>query len=162
MKQILTATILAITSLSFYSCNKNVSEDVLVAIPEPKLESAIYPAITKPGLMVIGTEQSICTTGENITLFVPYEVVSEDIQEATITITDAATGNILREVPLNYSTDLSVLNISVPEELQGQLFLFANLNLDTDFTGKTVTVATSIKATSLRSANSMENAFQIQ
>jgi hypothetical protein len=162
MKQIVTATILAITSLSFYSCNKNVSEDVLVAIPEPKLESAIYPAITKPGLMVIGTEQSICTTGDNITLFVPYEVVSEDIQEATITIKDAATGVILKEVPMNFSTDISVLNVTVPEELQGQLFLFSNLNLDTEFTGKTVTVSTNIKATLLRSTNTLENAFQIQ
>lgn len=162
MKQIVTAAILAISSFSFYACNKNVSEDILVAIPEPKLESAIYPAITKPGLMGLGTEQSICATGDNITLFVPYEVVSEDIQEATITIRDAVTGTVLKEVPMNFSTDLSVLNIPVPEELQGQTFLFSNMNLENEFTGKTVTVSTNIKATLLRSANTLESAFQVQ
>lgn len=162
MKQIVTAAILAISFLSFNSCNKNVSEDVLVAIPEPKLESAIYPAITKPGLMVLGTEQSICATGDNISLFLPYEIVSDDIQEATLTIKDATTGVVLKEVPMSFSTDLSVLNISVPEELQGQPFLFTNMNVDSEFAGKILSVSTSIKATSLRSSNTLDNAFQVQ
>lgn len=162
MKQIVTVAVLAISFLSFNSCNKNVSEDVLVAIPEPKLESAIYPAITKPGLMVLGTEQSICTTGDNISLFVPYEIVSDDIQEATLSIKDASTGIVLKEVPMSFSTDLSVLNISVPEELQGQLFLFTNMNIDSELAGKVLTVSTTIKATSLRSSSTLDNAFQVQ
>lgn len=162
MKKFVTVSLLAISSFIFSSCNKNVSEDVLAVVPEPKLEAAIYPVITKPTIMAMGTEQSICNVGDNISLFLPYVIVSDDIQEASLSVRDAITGETLAEMPLSFSTDLSVLNITVPEELQGQTFLFANMNLGTEFSGRKVTVSTIIKATSLRATDTMENAFQIQ
>ena len=112
--------------------------------------------------MVIGNEQSICTVGETVTLFLPYHVFSDDIQNATIVVTDALTGETVRQLPMTLSTDLSVLNVTVPEEIQGTSFMFVNVPVENDLIGRTLNVATKIVATKQTSEDAVKNAFQVQ
>ena len=163
MKKLVSTSYLVLFSLLFLACSKNESHYILAKEElTERLDSDIYPVATKPVEMVIGNEQSICTVGETITLFLPYHVVSDDIQNATIVVTDALTGETVRQFAMTLSTDLSVLNVTVPEEIQGTSFMFANVKVENDLIGRTLNVATKIVAIKQTSEDVVKNAFQVQ
>jgi hypothetical protein len=163
MKKLVSASYLVLFTLLFLACSKNESHYILAddKLPE-RLDSDIYPVATKPGEMVIGNEQAICTVGETVTLFLPYHVVSDDIQHATIAVTDALTGETVRDLKMTLSTDISVLNVTVPEEIQGTSFMFVNVKVENDLIGRTLNVATKIVAYKQTSEDAVKNAFQVQ
>lgn len=162
MKNLLTAGCLILFSCLYLSCTKNESHYILANQEEEYLKSDIYPVATKPAEMVIGNEQAICTVGETVTLFLPYRIAADDIQYATITLTDGLTGEMVRQIPMVLSTDLSVLNVTVPEEIQGSTFMFVNIPIENDLIGRTLNVATKITARIQTSDDTMESAFQVQ
>ena len=163
MKKLIRFGCIAIASLLISSCSKDNSY-FLFATEEtaPRLESDIYPVVTKPAEMTIGNELSVANPGETITLFVPYRVVSDDIQTGTITVKDDISGAIVREIAMTASTDLSVLNVAVPEEIQGSSFMFVNIPIENDLVGLSLTVSTKLVGNKLSSENSMKNAFIVQ
>ena len=145
MKKLVSTSYLVLFSLLFLACSKNESHYILAKEElTERLDSDIYPVATKPVEMVIGN------------------VVSDDIQNATITVTDALTGEKVRELPMAFSTDLSVLNVTVPEEIQGTSFMFANVKVENDLIGRTLNVATKIVAIKQTSEDVVKNAFQVQ
>jgi hypothetical protein len=164
MKKFVPVTYLAILSLLFFSCNKNESHYIFAKEEVPaKLESKIYPVITGVnGEIVLGKEQSTCTVGETVTLFLPYEVVADDIQNGRLTITDGGTGEVVRELEMTMSTDLSIINVIVPEEIQGSSFLFVNIPIEGDMAGKSFHIATKMEAYKLTSQDEMKHAFNVQ
>lgn len=163
MKKFVSVSYLAFISLLFFSCSKNDSHYIFAEAEIPaRLESAIYPVITKPGEMAIGNEQAICSVGETVTLFLPYEVVADDVQNAALYIKDAQTGEVLREIAMVPSTDLSILNITVPEEIQGTTYMFVSFPIENDMSGKHLGLSTKITAYKLSSEDAMSNAFQVQ
>ncbi len=163
MKKSLPATLMAVLSLLLFSCNKNDSQYIFAEqAVTPKLESTIYPVVTRPSELVIGTEQSILTVGETMTVFLPYQITGDDIQNATLSFKDAVTGELVKESSMMLSTDLSILNVSVPEELQGTSFMFVTIPIEVDLTGKRIDLSTKIVAYKLSSEEKMTNAFQVQ
>lgn len=163
MKKLVSTSYLVLFSLLFLACSKNESHYILANEElTQRLDSDIYPVATKPGEMVIGNEQSICTVGETVTLFLPYHVVSDDIQNATIVVTDALTGETVRELTMTLSTDISVLNVTVPEEIQGTSFMFVNVKVENDLIGRTLNVATKIVGYKQTSEDAVKSAFQVQ
>lgn len=162
MKKSLPATLMAVLSLLIFSCNKSDSQYIFAEQPVmPKLESTIYPVVTRPSELVIGTEQSILTVGETITVFLPYKVTGDDIQNAALYFKDAVTGELIKEASMILSTDLSILNVSVPEELQGSSFMFVSIPIEANLTGKRIDLSTKIVAYKLSSEEKMTNAFQV-
>ena len=163
MKKLIRFGYIAMASLLISACSKDNSY-FLFATEEaaPRLESDIYPVVTKPAEMTIGNELSVANPGETITLFVPYRVVSDDIQTGTITVKDDISGAIVREIAMTASTDLSVLNVAVPEEIQGSSFMFVNIPIENDLVGLSLTVSTKLVGNKLSSENSMKNAFIVQ
>lgn len=163
MKKFVSASYLVFISLLFFSCRKNDSHFIFAEAEIPaRLESAIYPVITKPGEMIIGNEQATCTVGETVTIFLPYQVVADDIQNATLYINDAETGEVLREMAMVPSTDLSIINIIVPEEIQGTSYMFASIPIENNFSGKRLGLSTKITAYKLSSEDAMTNAIRVQ
>lgn len=164
MQKFVSAASMAFITLLFFSCSKNDSHYIFAQEEIPaRLESTIYPVVTKPGgEMAIGNEQAICSTGETITIFLPYQVVGDDIQNAILYAKDAVTGETVREIPMVLSTDLSILNVTVPEEIQGSTFMFAVLPIENDLSGKHVGITTKIIASKLNSEDAIPTAFQVQ
>ena len=163
MKKRPSITLLTFLTILFFSCNKNESHYFLAKDEvAPRLESTIFPVVTKPTEMVIGNEQSLCSVGETITLFLPYQVVADDIQHATISLKDESTGDVVREMEMVSSTDLSILNVTVPEEIQGSGFMFITIPIESDLSGKRIGVSTKITAYKQFSEDAMHNAFLVQ
>ena len=164
MKKLVSTSWLALFSLLFFACNKNDGPYAYAPEEIPaKLEAHIYPVITgTTGEIILGKEQSTLTVGETVTLFLPYRMVSDDIQNGKLTITDATTGEIVRELNMTFSTDLSVINIAVPEEIQGSTFMFVNLPVDSDLIGRWFNVDAKLEAYKLTTEDNLKNAFNVQ
>jgi hypothetical protein len=163
MKKLIRFGYIAMASLLISSCSKDNS-NFLFATEEAaaRLESDIYPVATKPAEMTIGNELSVANPGETLTLFVPYRVVSDDVQTGIITVKDEISGAIVREIAMTASTDLSVLNVAVPEEIQGTTFMFVNIPIENDLVGLSLSVSTKLVGNKLSSENSMKAAFIVQ
>jgi hypothetical protein len=163
MKKLIRFGYIAFSCLLLSSCSKDNSY-FLFATEEaaPRLESDIYPLATKPAEITIGNELSVVNPGETLTLFVPYRVVSDDVQTGTITVKDEISGAIVREITMTASSDLSVLNVAVPEEIQGSSFMFVNIPIENDLVGLSLTVSTKLAGNKLSSENTMKNAFIVQ
>jgi hypothetical protein len=162
MKKFVPTSYLVLLSLLFFSCNKNESHYIFAPeAVEEILESHIYPVVTKPTEMVIGNPESVCTVGETVTLFLPYKVVADDIQNGIVSLKDAVTGETVRELEMTLSTDLSVINVTVPEEIQGSSFMFVNIPIEADLLGKTLNVSTRLVAYKQNSEDAVANALVI-
>lgn len=160
MKKLMLLTLLSLYLLSCSKDNSNYTfEKEKVAA---RLQSAIFPVFTKPDEVNMGTEGAVCNAGENVSLFLPYKVVSDDVQNAIVSIKDPVTGEVIREIPMTVSTDQSVSNVIVPEELQGSTFMFATVAIENDMIGKNLTVSTKIIANKHNSEDVINNAFRVE
>lgn len=163
MKKLLQHSYLAIFILLLSSCSKDNSYFIFASEETaPRLESDIYPIATKPAEMIIGSELSIASPGETLTIFVPYTIASDDVQTGIITVKDEISGAIVREIAMTASTDLSVLNVAVPEEIQGTTFMFANIPVENDLVGLSLSVSSKITGNKLSTDDSIKAAFVVQ
>lgn len=163
MKNLIRNAYFSIFILFLSSCSKDNSY-YLFASEETasRFEANVFPVATKPAEISLGNELSVANVGETLTFFVPYMVVSDDVQTATISLTDDISGAVIREIPMNMSTDLSVLNVIVPEEIQGTNFLFASIPIENDMAGLSVTVSAKVTGNKENVEDMIKNAFRIQ
>lgn len=155
--------VISVLSILFFSCSKDHSNYIFQKEEvEPRLESAIFPVMTKPAEVVLGTELSTCSPGESVTLFLPYRVVADDVQDAVLVISDPENGSVIRELPMSFSTDPTIANVSVPEEIQGSTFMFVTIPVENDMLGKSWSVSTRLKANSRESDDTINNAFRVE
>src|SRR2546423_15376364 len=110
MKTIFRLSLTAILLLAIVSCKK---ADFSSAPPEnpPLLNARIYHFISEPVSMEMGTPQSTINTGDWVTVFVPYDINNEEINEAKITMTDDATGEDVGVYDLVSYTDASASSL---------------------------------------------------
>lgn len=163
MKNLSTAGCILLFSLLYLSCTKNESHYLFAQPSESeKLEADIYPVATRPTELVIGNEQSVCSVGETLSFFLPYQVSGDDVQNAQFTMTDALTGETVRELPMSFFHDLSVLNVTVPEEIQGRSFMFVNVPIENDLIGRTLNISTKIIASKQTDEDKLMHAVQVQ
>lgn len=163
MKKLIHYSQIAIFIFLLSSCSKDNSF-YLFANEEnaSRLEANVFPVATKPAEISLGNELSVANVGETLTFFVPYIVVSDDVQTATISLTDDISGATIREIPMNMSTDLSVLNVIVPEEIQGTSFLFVSIPIENDMSGLSLTVSAKVTGNKENVEDKIKNALRIQ
>ncbi|MGQ0738284.1 MAG: hypothetical protein ACT4OJ_04420 [Bacteroidota bacterium] len=161
MKNLFRLSALAVLTGAFVSCSKsadnltdsdnapagarmNMSRDASAAETWTK----IYPGVAEPRITMLGNPDSYLYTDDQ-TVF--YVIVSSDAdsQESfsgTLTLTDDATGDPIQTYTMLSDKDPAAANLIVPEEiLQGQLrFMFAVVTLDSQYTGKTVSLNSAI------------------
>lgn len=155
------AHLLALCALLFFSCGHWNSNKLSSGLPV-KLKAFVYAVATHVDEMSLANKQALIQTGHHINLFVPYSVEGDEIRSARLSWIDAGTGEALKEIPLQPSTDLSVMNIKVPEELQGTRFLFASVPVEDDLAGHTVSIHSKIETQSKSVEDKLETAFRIQ
>lgn len=151
--------LLAIALVNLISCSKNASYFITEPEPEPSLDVSVYPQVAAPGLIALATEDAVLSMGTTATFFVPYRVVADDVQEAVLIFTDAQTGAELSRVSMHPEGDLSLVNVTVPEELQGHRFSFVTLPLDPALQGHAITLRAELKGNKQRSESELPHAF---
>ncbi len=152
---------LALSALLFFSCGHWNSNQISSRLPV-KLKAFVYAVATHADEFRLANKEALIQTGQHINLFVPYTVEGDEIRSARLSWIDAGNGEELKEVILQPSTDLSVMNIKVPEELQGTRFLFASVPVENNLAGHTVSIHSKIESQWRSVDDKLESAFRIQ
>lgn len=162
MKTQLPTGLLVLSIFAILSCSKNDSAYFSKSeTVKPRLESAIYPLLSQSN-EVVPSHQTVFGAGEAITVFVPYRAVGDKVYRATLRLKDASTGETLREIPMTASTDLSVMNVVVPEEIQGAPFQFSTVSIDQELAGKSINLSSELMGGRFQSKDEWQRAFIVQ
>ncbi|HYF31228.1 MAG TPA: hypothetical protein VD993_08925 [Chitinophagaceae bacterium] len=151
---------LAIMALVFSSCKKD-SFNIPDVPPEPVLKANIFPEVTEPRSATLGDPNSIFTVGEQITIYVPYEVSHEHVTQAKLILTDE-TGEVVNAFDMTWSRDGMTDGLDVPQQLQGSNFLFVTIGLEELYAGKTLSIHTQVSGAYRVSDDHLPNAFSVQ
>lgn len=127
--------------------------------------SEIYPYINQPVDMHLGDPNSTLTTGDNTAFYV---ILSGDIADltptsGTLTTSDDATGEVIATYNLIYYKDLGPLTIAVkvPAELSGVPFMVAVVNIDDQYTNRSVSLSSFIQFDNGSTSASLNQAFNV-
>jgi hypothetical protein len=164
MKTVIRLSFLAFASFVMFSCKKS---DTLVVneppVPDtPNITSKIFPYTTQPVSTSLGSAQTVFTTGDVVTIFVPYGVGNDDIVSSTLVVSDNASGDAIATFDLLPNTDPSAAQLNVPADLHDVPFMFVTFTADNNFSGKVIDVATSIVGNKAHSEDTLATAFSVQ
>jgi hypothetical protein len=166
MKTIFRLGLIAFLALSFTSCTKSVLQQNIDDTPppsgDPGIVSKIYPFVNQPRVAELGNAATVFNTFEQVTIYVPHAFYQNDVQAATITMTDVATGLPIWTYDLLPSTHSSAASLTLPDDLMYASFMFVTVTLDEGFTGKTVSLNSFIQSSTISTTDVIENAFSVQ
>jgi hypothetical protein len=116
----------------------------------------------EPAPMELGTANSTIYLGETAKFFVPYSIVNEQIVNATMTMVDDATGEVVGTYDMLPSTDESAALLSLPEGMSAdQPFYFVSFTAGNEYFGKTISLHSKVTGQSSKSNVSLAAAFQV-
>ncbi len=147
--------LLAAGLLNLLSCSRSDN----AYITAPALDVSVYPQVAAGGLISLGKKGTVLESGTTATFFVPYRVVADEIRNAELLFTDSKTGTLLYRVPMQTDADVSLVNINVPEELQGHRFSFVTLPVNASLKGHEITLRAALNGRHLQSGSELPLAF---
>jgi hypothetical protein len=166
MKTLLRLTLLTFISTSLFSCTKTIdkewsSQNAPAAVTEPSVSAKIYDYTTQPALMNLGSPAAIVQEGNKVTIFVPYGIVNDKVNTATLTVKDASLDEVIGTYNLLPNTNSAAAQLVVPTDLKFSTFMFATFTIDGAYVGKTVNLYTNIAGSKVNTEDSFENAFSV-
>jgi hypothetical protein len=165
MKTIFHLCVIAIFSIATVSCKKSDLSDVTsepTVYTEPTISSKINPFIIEPSALELGTEFAVIHTDEKVTFFIPYSITNENIKNATVTMTDDATGLTVNTYNLIPSSDPSASSLNFPDNMElGKEFYFISFVASEEYVGKTISISTRISGESTTSRDQLNAAFSV-
>ena len=149
--------IVAVSSCEKYS---GVTSDEMI-IKEARIQSKIYPVVSEPYQMILGKSGSIFKTGEKIFVLIPYQIINDVIVSGTLETSDAQSGGVINTCELKHSTDPQFADISIPEELEGTLYMIGVISINDDYLTKLINISASINGAKTSSNDMISNAFGV-
>jgi hypothetical protein len=165
MKTIFHLCVVAFISFATLSCTKTDLSKLTAETPvnnDPYISSKIDKYIVQPGSMELGTSSAIMHQGDSVTIFLPYSVVNESFVTSKVTMTDDATGLPINTYDLVSYTDPSASQLKLPDDLfYHPEFFFVTFVADESYTGKTVSITTTLEGQTTYSSDVLNGAFSI-
>ena len=164
MKTILHLFVAAVLSVAFVSCTKNQlpkPAPATTVVTDPVISSTIFNKTNDPAVIEFGTG-TIINSGSRVAIYLPYVIANDVMQASTITLTDASTEETLGTYNLLPSTHSSAATLSIPMDLAYVPYLFAAIDIDNTYMGRSVTISTHLAGNYTFSDEVMPNAFSVQ
>ena len=162
MKIVFRFCVAAILCVGAVSCTKSTSGIAMPSNNEPFIYSKINTSIAQPIHMQLGTESSILSVGDRVTIFLPYSSRNEEFVSRNITMTDVLTEEPIRTYQLVSSEDPSASDLILPDDmLDQQNFFFVTFVIDESYTGKSITLKSTLEGQHTSSRDVMPAAFSV-
>ncbi len=191
MKKLFHPGIIAIMALSVYSCSKSSNDlKAKEQTPVPKNQSMqekktafvnlrnhhtndvdiwldaakFYPFINQPVDMQLGTPDATLATGQTAVFYI---ILSDDVANltatsATLSTSDDATGDVIATYNLISYKDLGTVDaIVVPAELANVPFMCAIVNLNDQYTNKSISLSSHIEFNNIGTGANLSQAFNV-
>ena len=157
---------MAIFSASFVACKKYEvppNADVANSINnEPEITSKIFNKTNNPFAVNFGNASAVFNVGDKVAIYLPYGINMDELQTASITLSDASTEELLGVHDLLPSSDPSLSVLNVPYDLWYVPFRFVSVNIDTNYSGRTISMTTTLTGGLSSSIDILNNAFIVQ
>jgi len=164
MKTILNLAIATTISAAVISCTKDqlpVNNFETTVNNDPAITSKIFSKTNNPAAIELGAS-TVINTGARIAIYLPYGINKDVMQTATITLMDTNTEEMLGTFNLLESTHSSAATLSIPTDLAYVPFKFAAIDIDANYTGRSISVLTHLAGQYAVSDDVMPNAFSVQ
>ncbi len=164
MKTIFYLCSAAIISLAAVSCTKQqvpANNEPNTVVTDPVISSKIFTKTNDPAAIEFGTG-AVLNTGSRVAIYLPYVISNEVLQSATLTLMDANTEETLGTFNFLPSSDQSAATLNIPGELWYVPFMFAAVDLDNTYSGRTITIITQMSGQVAVSNDVLPNAFTVQ
>jgi hypothetical protein len=125
--------------------------------------SQLYPFINQPYDLELGDNGATINSGQLAVFYVTLspDVANEIPVSATLTTVDDATGLPIETFNLISYRDAGTVDAIIPDALVGTPFMFAMVNLGTQYIGKTVTLHSDIEFNGGFSPAQLNRAFTV-
>jgi hypothetical protein len=145
---------------SFLSMRNHHTSDVDIWLDAAKF----YPFINQPVDMQLGTPDATLSTGQTAVFYI---ILSDDVANltatsATLTASDDATGNEVATYNLISYKDLGTVDaVVVPAELANVPFMCAIVNLNDQYTNKSISLSSHIEFNNVGTGANLSQAFNV-
>ena len=163
MKTILSLAAIVV-SVGLFSCTKNqlpVNNFETTVNNDPGITSKIFTKTNDPASMEFGSG-TVINTGAKVAIYLPYGINKDVMQTSTITLMDTNTEEVLGTFNLLPSTHSSASTLHIPGDLAWVPFMFAAIDIDNNYTGRSITISTHLAGQYAVSDDVMPNAFTVQ
>jgi hypothetical protein len=153
-----------VVSIGLFSCTKNqlpVNNFETTVNNDPAITSKIFSKTNNPASIEFGAS-TVINTGARIAIYLPYGINKDVMQTATITLMDTNTEEVLGTFSLLESTHSSAATLNIPMDLAYVPFKFAAIDIDANYTGRSITISTHLAGQYAVSDDLMPNAFSVQ
>jgi hypothetical protein len=126
--------------------------------------SKFYPFVNQPYAQELGEDNGAVFNSGALAVF--YVILSEEVRDeipvsATLSTIDDATGQSIETYKLIYYRDAGTVDAIVPDELAGTPFMFALVNLGSQYIDKAITLSSSIEFNNGYSPAQITRAFSV-
>jgi len=153
-----------VVSMGLFSCTKDqlpVNNFETSVNNDPAITSKIFSKTNNPASIEFGVS-TVINTGSKLAIYLPYGINKDVMQTATVTLMDTNTEEVLGTFSLLESTHSSAATLNVPNELAYVPFKFAAIDIDANYTGRSITISTHLAGQYAASDDVMPNAFSVQ
>ena len=165
MKAIIHLCLMAIFSIAVSSCSKTDLTNSIgnnnIPNTTPVIDARIYHFVNQPFETELGTPAAVFHEGDNVTIYIPYVVVNDNLQSATISMIDDATGLEIGKYDLVPSTDPSAAQLNIPDAVRLVPFMFVTFTTDNNYTDKTISLTTSFAGLLTSTTDAVNSAFTV-
>ena len=166
MKTIHILSLMTVFSIAVISCKKNelpLSRNAANTIStEPAITSKIFTHTNNPFAVTFGQAEAVFNTGDKVAVYLPYGINNDVLIGTTISLTDASTEEVLGSYDLLPSSHPSISTLGVPYDLSNVPFRFIVINIDNNYSGRTITMTTTLTGQMSSSIDVLSNAFSVQ
>jgi hypothetical protein len=166
MKTIFYLCAATIFSVATISCTKNeISRNFNPAntiSTEPVISSKIYTQTNNPFAVKFGQAQAVFNPGDKVVVYLPYAINNDVLQAATIVLTDASSEESLGSYNLLPASHPLLSELNVPYDLWYVPFRFVMIDLNSNYSGRTITMTTTLSGQLTSSTDILQNAFSVQ
>ena len=155
---------IAIISIAAISCTKNQLPEnnfETTVNNNPAIDSRIFAKTNNPASIEFGAG-AVINTGTKLAIYLPYGINKDVMQTSTITLMDTNTEEVLGTFNLLPSTHSSAATLTIPYDLAYVPFMFAAIDIDNTYTGRSITISTHLAGQYTISDDVLSDAFTVQ
>jgi|GEM_PF-6192152 len=161
MKTMLRFGYVFLISALLNSCTKTVDAPVDPGIEQPTIVAHFHNTVNEPFSAVLGTEGATFKTGSKVTIYVGVQTKAEEIDEATISLRDGDSQEVLATAAGSEVMDVVMIPGFNPGREDNISYYYVSFNLDAGYAHRNMDIIANINGLTTSAQIQMSKAFMV-
>ena len=159
MKTMLRLGYVLLVTAFFNSCTKTADAPVDPGTDQPTIVAHFHNTVNEPFSAVLGTEAATFKTGSRVTIFVGVQTKAEEIDEASISLRDGDSQEVLATAAGSEVMDVVMVPGYNPGREDNITYYFVSFNLDAGYAHRNMDIIANINGLATSAQIQMSKAF---